>query len=219
MESRDTLVDYYSRRAREYDRIYEKPERQEALAELRTLVEGWTDGESVLELACGTGYWTEVMARRAASVLATDTNATVLQLARERSDREGCVEVRPADAFAPESIPGAFTCAFAGFWVSHLRRDGTGKFLNRLHRRLGPGATVVLLDNRFVEGSNTPISRTDEYGNTMQMRTLATGDEFEIVKNFLEEDDVRIAAGADATDLEFHDLRYFWAVRYRLRAT
>ena len=219
MIERDVLVDYYSRRANEYDRIYERPERQGSLAELRELVADWTVGERVLELACGTGYWTEVMARQALHVLATDTNAAVLQLASARDYPPDRVHVRPADAYVPDAIPGDFTLVFAGFWVSHIRRHRLAEFLGRVHQRVGAGAggTVVLVDNRFVEGSNTPISRTDEHGNTMQKRRLTTGDEFEIVKNFLGEADLRVAAGAAAVDFEYRDLRYFWAARYGVR--
>jgi ubiquinone/menaquinone biosynthesis C-methylase UbiE len=52
------MIDYYAARAPEYDSIYAKPERQ---ADLR-LIEAWLAeqcaGKQVLEVACGTGYWT-----------------------------------------------------------------------------------------------------------------------------------------------------------------
>ena len=50
------LVDYYSRRAREYERIYHKPERQDDLGALRRLVAERLVDRDVLEIACGTGY-------------------------------------------------------------------------------------------------------------------------------------------------------------------
>ena len=53
-----SLQSYYAQRATEYERIYLKPERQ---AELRAL-EAWLPsvfaGRRVLEIACGTGWWT-----------------------------------------------------------------------------------------------------------------------------------------------------------------
>ena len=51
-------------------------------------------------------------------------------------------------------------------------------------RRLEPGATVVIVDNNYVEGSNHRITRTDEKGNTYQRRCLADGREWEVRKNF-----------------------------------
>ena len=65
MES--SMVNYYAERAKEYERIYEKPERQEELRQLRDLVQRTFADTHVLEIACGTGYWTEVIARSAAS--------------------------------------------------------------------------------------------------------------------------------------------------------
>ena len=44
-------------------------------------------GAKVFEVACGTGYWTEVLARSAASVFATDINDEVLAVARSMSTR------------------------------------------------------------------------------------------------------------------------------------
>jgi hypothetical protein len=51
------------------------------------------------------------------------------------------------------------------------------------------GAKVVIMDNRFVQGSNTPISRRDEFGNTYQFRSLSDGTSYEILKNFPKKED------------------------------
>ncbi len=59
------LVDYYAKRASEYERIYEKPERQNDLEILRNLFRKTLAGRNVLEIACGTGYWTQVVAQTA----------------------------------------------------------------------------------------------------------------------------------------------------------
>ena len=62
---------YYAARAREYERIYHKPERQADLARLREAVPAPFTNRTVLEVACGTGYWTQHMARTARSICAT----------------------------------------------------------------------------------------------------------------------------------------------------
>jgi demethylmenaquinone methyltransferase/2-methoxy-6-polyprenyl-1,4-benzoquinol methylase len=68
--SADTaLISYYAKRAAEYERIYLKPERQDDLRQLRDFVEQTFAHADVFEIACGTGYWTEILARSAASVL------------------------------------------------------------------------------------------------------------------------------------------------------
>ena len=78
----DKLADYYAKRAAEYERIYAKPERQADLAALRQRMRRLFAGRKVLELACGTGYWTDVIAGSAAQVTALDLNEEVLEIGR-----------------------------------------------------------------------------------------------------------------------------------------
>ena len=78
------LAEYYARRAAEYDEIYAKPERRADLAQLRNVVTRHFAGRRVLEVACGTGYWTELLTRSAASVVATDVSTGVLDFARAK---------------------------------------------------------------------------------------------------------------------------------------
>ena len=56
-----SLEAYYSVRAPVYEAIYEKPERQADLTVLKQLVPSLLAGRDVLEVACGTGYWTQVI--------------------------------------------------------------------------------------------------------------------------------------------------------------
>ena len=52
------MIQYYARRAAEYDHVYALPHWQLGLARLRALVARVFAGRRVLEVACGTGYWT-----------------------------------------------------------------------------------------------------------------------------------------------------------------
>src|SRR4051812_5278231 len=79
------LADYYRDRAAEYDAVYDKPERQQDLATLKELLPPLVAGKRVLEIAAGTGYWTQVLAGSAQSILATDLNDETLAIARSRS--------------------------------------------------------------------------------------------------------------------------------------
>src|SRR5271167_3603471 len=92
------LVDYYAKRAGEYERIYHKPERQHDLAILKQRCAEIFTGDEVLEIACGTGYWTQIISQTAKSVSATDINEEVLEIARSKN--YGCeVGFEKADAF------------------------------------------------------------------------------------------------------------------------
>lgn len=208
------VADYYSKRAAEYDRIYQRPERQEDLRRLEDLVARWVKGRNVLELACGTGYWTQVMARAARSIVATDLNDTVLEIAGRRDYGRTPVRFRYADAWNLGDVPGVFDTVFAGFWLSHLKRARIREFLEAMDERLGSGGRVVVLDNRYVEGSSTPVSRTDEDGNTYQLRSLEDGRTFEVLKNFFPKRELMHVLDAPSRFVEVRDLDYYWAAVY-----
>jgi demethylmenaquinone methyltransferase/2-methoxy-6-polyprenyl-1,4-benzoquinol methylase len=216
MSEKTDLVDYYAKRANEYERIYQKPERQKDLATLRKLFQQTFARHSVLEIACGTGYWTQVVAETAKSITATDINDQVLQIARAKN-YAGNVSFQRVDAFNLSFSNNSFTAGLAAAWWSHLRKAQIGDFLFQFHRLFSPGSIIVFMDNRFVPGSNTPISRTDAEGNTYQLRTLENGDEHEVLKNFPSEKEVRDIIANLAADISWAELQYYWFLTYKLK--
>jgi len=207
---------YYADRAAEYDRVYQKPERQADLACLREALCARLKGQRVLEVACGTGYWTELIGRVAASVLATDVNPEVLAIAKARCEGIAGVRFVEADAYALTGVAGDFTAAFAGFWWSHIPKDRIPAFLSALHSMLPQGGWVIFVDNRYVPGSSTPIARTDADGNTYQNRRLQDGRSYEVLKNFPDEGEIRLLLGDAATQVQYEALTYYWLVAYRI---
>jgi len=209
------LRDYYAARAPEYDRVYDKPERQ---SELR-LIERWVPtafaGRHVLEIAAGTGYWTRFIAPQATTLLATDAAAQTLEIARSRV-QGGKVRYAVADAYALPPELGQFDAAFAGFWLSHVPRRDIGRFLQSLHARLKPGAKVLLLDNRYVEGSNLPITERDDEGNTYQARTLQNGSTHRVMKNFFTEDELMAMISGAGCRAVYHPWTYYWGLAYEV---
>ena len=199
--------------------MYDKPERQTDLARLHEIIPAFFVGLDVLEIACGTGYWTRRIAPRATSVVATDLTEETMAVARANQPDWPHVRFRRADAFALETVPGDFDAAFAGFLWSHIRHRDVQRFLVGLNRRLGSGALVVLVDNCYVEGSNYPITRTDEEGNTYQRRTLESGSVHEVLKNFpsrAELEEKLVLAGGD--DVRVVELEHYWYSSYVVRS-
>ena len=219
-DSRSTkpqLERYYARRAAEYERIYDKPERQHELEWLRHRVPELLRDRAVLEVACGTGYWTQFIARTARKVHACDINEAVLEIAREKPIPRGQVEFFKADAISLEGVPAGCDAAFAGFWWSHVRKSELAKFVANLSAKLAPGAIVVMLDNRFSEGSSTAVSRRDAEGNTYQMRSLANGEEHEVLKNFPTAAELADAMRPVAAEAHLESLKYYWLMVARLK--
>ena len=79
------LVKYYKDRAKEYEEIYFKPERLEELKKTEDILKNIFKGKNLIEIACGTGYWTERISLSAKSILATDINNSVLDVTPNKS--------------------------------------------------------------------------------------------------------------------------------------
>jgi len=114
------LLDYYQRRAREYEAIYAKPERQVDLAFMREHFASRLAGRRVIEVACGTGYWTVLVARSAASIVAVDAAQEPMRIAMSKDYGERNVRFELADAYALPAELGRFNAALACFWWSHI---------------------------------------------------------------------------------------------------
>jgi SAM-dependent methyltransferase len=211
------LQQYYGKRASEYEQIYDKPERQAQLEWLRHRIPEIFRDRTVLEVACGTGYWTQFIAPAARHVHACDINEPVLEIAREKPLPAGRVSFFIADAVTLEGVPAGCDAAFAGFWWSHVKKSDLAAFVKNLALHLEPGATVAILDNTFAPGSSTPVSRRDAEGNTYQKRRLANGDEYEVLKNFPTAEELREALGPVAREAHLESLMYYWLLVFQLR--
>ena len=215
----DNLVSYYAQRANEYERIYAKPERQADLRALEARVRKMLAGRRVLELACGTGYWTDVMAPGVAQVTALDLNEEVLQIARVKENvtkHAAKVTFLRGSVYEIPDLGRAHDALFASFWWSHVPLERLDGFLVDCKAAVAHGALIAFLDNRYVEGSSTPVSRQDKQGNTYQMRKLDDGSPHEVLKNFPTESELiqrvsRLGWGANVELLEHYWLLSFWS--------
>ena len=211
-----TIASYYAKRASEYERVYAKPERQADLSALRTRIGRMFAGRNVLELACGTGWWTPVIAQSAAKVTALDVNDEVLEIARGKELPAGKVEFVKGSAYEIPDFGRVHNGLFAGFWWSHVLLQDLDAFLRDAVRSVAPGSLLGFLDNRYVEGSSTPLARRDAQGNGYQVRRLDDGSVHEVLKNFPEEGALirrasRHGWGANVELLEHYWLLSFWS--------
>lgn len=211
------LRPYYAARAAEYDQVYAKPERQADLAAITAWLPPWFAGRRVLEIACGTGWWTRHIAPVSRSLVALDGAEETLAIARQRLGGSAQVQWVLGDAYALPADLGPFDACFAGFWYSHVPKRRLPDFLNGLAAVLEPGARIVMLDNRQVDGSTTPIGPPDAQGDTWQQRRLADGSEHRVLKNFPTEAELRAAFEGIATEIELVQWPHYWALGGRRR--
>ena len=209
------MLAYYAARAPIYDAVYMRPERQDDIAFFQRHIPERLAGRRVLEVACGTGYWTPGIAARAQSMVATDANEEPMAFARLRPGAHK-VHFRQANVYSLPDDLGRFDAAFAGLWFSHVPIEARADFLAGLHRHLLPGARVLLLDNTAIQCRELPIAETDTQGNTYQHRPLPDGSVHRVLKNFPNEAELRALLPAGCEQVHFLQGDHFWLLEYQL---
>jgi demethylmenaquinone methyltransferase/2-methoxy-6-polyprenyl-1,4-benzoquinol methylase len=206
---------YYASRAPYYDAVYLRPERAKDVAFLCDYLPAAFAGRRVLEVACGTGYWTQHIATTAAHLVATDREPEPLAFARLRPNAAHAV-FRLEDAYNLPADLGMFDAAFAGLWFSHVPIESRTDFVRSLHARLQARAKVIFVDNADVQCREWPIVETDGHGNTYQMRELRDGTVHRVLKNFPREAELTQLLSPLASTLCFRRLENFWLLEYEV---
>lgn len=216
------MNEYYFKRAglHDYCMSYTSNEDMEKLlGAIIRLFEKDIIGRDVLEIACGTGNWTQILARRARSVLATDINEPMLEIARRKSYANPYVRFEAVDAYSLGKIKGTFNAAFAADWWSHIPGTMITPFLKGLHSRLRKGARVIFLDMTPRASLNIESHFYNENGDFVRRRSLPDGGEYLVVKNFPTENELKGILKGMAEDIRFHEHLNLqrWMVSYRVK--
>ena len=213
----ENMIEYYARRAAEYERIYQKPERQKDIRlSYRYPQEPYLKIGMCWKLPAVPVTGPNVSPGSAGFILATDFNSEVIKIARHKHYKKCKVSFRESDAYSLSNVRGDFTGGFCGFWWSHIPRARIQDFLLTFHSKLQNDALVVMVDNKYVEGSSTRLSRTDSDGNTYQMRRLQDGSLHEVLKNFPTEEEIKTSIEKHSKNFYFIDLEYYWLVKYQV---
>ncbi|NMM38981.1 MAG: methyltransferase domain-containing protein [Glaciimonas sp.] len=198
------------------ERVYAQPDRQDEFALLRERLAELVQGHKVLELACGSGYWTAAMAGAADFVLATDNNPLMLTAAQARDLPGRKVQLAQIDAFEVDFAED-YTACFAGFFWAHVKREQQTDLLARLRKITGKDGLLILIDDNYLEADTAPVARTDAEGNTYQIETLADGERYEYVKNFPTDSALRKKFAGVAKDIRILRLQHTWLMSCRLK--
>ena len=220
---KNEVIAYYDGIAAHYDNASAEysEEQLEDLDEAREQLATLLSGHRILELGCGTGAWTEVLAESADSVLATDASAAMLDLARMHGEDLDNVEYRLLDALAlPDDIGSGedkFTAVFmAGLW-SRLTRDQQEALLLSLKKRLGKDVLLVVFDDAYVETESATIARTDLQGNTHEFQLDADGNRHELVKNYPTDSYLRKRLDKVGREIKIARWEFYWVLTCRLK--
>ncbi|AXK37657.1 class I SAM-dependent methyltransferase [Streptomyces armeniacus] len=147
---------------------------------LQTALERLPVSGDVLELACGSGQWTQLLASRVRSLTAVDAAPEMLALARQRvPDR--AVRFRQIDLFDWQPDRRYDTVFFA-FWLTHVPMDRMPGFWSAVRAALRPGGRVVFLDDGSVKAQLEDA--TSAAGGAVVRRCLRDGSEHHAIKVF-----------------------------------
>lgn len=165
---------YYRAVSGEYeDHAIDVPGQDELLAAIET----FRPTGDVLELACGTGVWTERLVRSATTLTAVDGAPEMLARAMSRVGVSTKVRFVEADLFS-WTADRQYDAVFFGFWISHVPEERFASFWSLVAEALKPGGRVFFFDDNhrphseLVDGEASPIVE----------RQLNDGTKFRVVK-------------------------------------
>lgn len=187
-------IAYYRARAGEYDEWFLRQGRYDRgtegnqqwfdeVAQVARALDSFAPTGSVLELACGTGWWTQTLARQAAHLTAVDAAPEVIAINRARLQDHPRVKYVEADALTWEP-EGRYDAVFFSFWLSHVPPDRFDAFWDRVAACLTPGGRVFFVDSLYDPASTAADHRLEGREATTLTRRLNDGREFQIVKVF-----------------------------------
>ena|SRR5215207_928673 len=212
--------EFYRARAPEYDDWWQRRgpyDRGEAeTAEWRRQVAVVTDALAsfdargdVLELAGGTGWWTDQLARTADHLTVVDASPEALQINRQRVARTDVGYV-VADIFDwhPER---SYDVVFFSFWLSHVPRPLISGFWDLVRSCLAPGGRVFLIDNRTdpIPAPKMQDPFVVEYKPDLHLRRLSDGSEYRVVKVMYEPEELQQVLDTEGWDTDIDATRWF----------
>ena len=210
-------VQYYNDRAKIYDQTagYLNLETVELRKPLKDLFNNYLNGRDILEIACGTGFWTSFLASVAKSVTAVDINPGMISIAEEKCRLNQNVEIIKDDCFELEKVNKKFNGLFHHFWWSHIPNNLTNTFINLTHSKLKKNSIVVMADN--VVHSKYKLF-FDNDGNRIEIRGLPNGKEYHVIKNLPTKDELINTFKEFSENIEYQLTQdgTFWILAYTI---
>ncbi len=189
----DKQNEYYSKRASEYEQIYyrDNKERRQEIEDDVERLKVLAKGKSVLELACGTGYWTTQVSETALSVIATDFSDEMIVEAKKK-EYHCPIQFMQADLHHLPFAEPSCDLLLLGFWFSHEPCQDYEKLFKTLLGQIKTHGKIWMIDNNPpAEGDKFQAVGKDAHGNNYKRRFLDDDTEYKILKNYFSKESLR----------------------------
>lgn len=126
----------------------------------------------VLEIGCGTGKFSRLLAERAERVLAIDLSPQMIRFAKERSKLYPNIDFVTADAMTYHLPDNHFDCIASLTTIHHLPIES---ILRKIRKALKPGGVFVCLDLYQRSNLNDLFFDSVAYPASLFLRLIKTG--------------------------------------------
>jgi demethylmenaquinone methyltransferase/2-methoxy-6-polyprenyl-1,4-benzoquinol methylase len=191
----DQQIAYYRGRASEYDQWFLRegrydygPEQRRRwfaeVAEVRRALDLLAPWGEVLELAAGTGWWTEQLLAHAERITAVDASPETITISRAKL---GSYRVRYVQADLFTWTPNRrYDLVFFSFWLSHVPLERFASFWGLVDEALAPGGRIFFIDSLYAPDSSAHDHTDRSPKRIVESRRLNDGRTFEIIKTYYE---------------------------------
>ena len=211
-------IEYYRARAPEYDEWFyrhgrydhgpaQKQQWECEAQQVRDQLHSVSNLRHILEMAPGTGIWTQELIQIGERVTALDASPEMININRAKllSDK---VDYQLTDLF--EWRPDRqYDMVFFGFWISHVPGEKLSRFLATVHAALKPGGRLFFVDSAPSEQS-TSAGQSIETRDELQKRVLKDGRQFDIVKIYYDPPSFTKTLRAHGFDIEVKSTANFF---------
>lgn len=214
------MQDYYSERAEEYDEWYDRKNFYDKGKELNEIwfkelellatKVGEIQGRKILELASGTGMWTQHLIKNN-KVTPTDYSKEMLDKLHERCGVKGKV----IDNYHIElEETKEFDLCFFSFWLSHVPPEKEHSFFTELKRVLNKGCELYIVDSFLNKNELNCLTQKEN----IQLRPLKSGKTFRVYKKYHDKSSLTSTLGPYLSNITVEYLpNYFFIARGTLK--
>lgn len=185
-------IAYYNARSQEYDEWFYRIGRYDRGLELnqcwfnevdvlKSALQDIGKVNSILELACGTGIWTQELLKIGNKITALDASSEMIAINRKKLNDTKVVNYDQVDLFSWQPSK-QYDLVFFSFWLSHVPPTQVDDFLAKVYRAVRPSGKVFIIDSCFDATSTAKDHFFENENEIYQRRKLNNEQEYQIFK-------------------------------------